>query len=127
MKKNKNIIIFVILLIVGLLVFVFKDKIFGANTNIATTPTGGSSTTSNFLLKYGSQGDQVRLLQAYLNEYYNTGLMVDGVWGDLTQAAFESFAGKVDFVASGQGITADEFRFIEPLFNYLSAKYFNTK
>jgi len=127
--KNKKTIIFVVLLIIAVLVFVFKDKLFAANTK---TPIGDQVDQSNndqskFMLKKGSKGDQVKLVQAYMTEFFKAGLIVDGIWGANTQAAFESFASKVDFIASGQGITTAEFEYLKPQSEYLSKKYFNIK
>jgi len=127
--KNKKIIVFVALLIVAVLIFVFRGKLFGMTSKSkAELPNSQSNDpSSKFLLKKGSRGDQVKLIQAYLNEFYGFNIMVDGIWGDKTQTAFEAFAKKVDFVSSTQGITAKEYKFFEPQFNYLSKKYFTKK
>ena len=127
--KNKKIIVFVALLIVAVLIFVFRGKLFGANSKSKTEIPNqqNNNSSSKFLLKKGSRGDQVKLIQAYLNEFYGFNIMVDGIWGDKTQTAFEAFSKNVDFVSSTQGITTKEYKFFEPQFNYLSKKYFTKK
>lgn len=128
--KNKNIIILVVLLIVAVLVFVFKDKLFKTKTKPVDGSNAESSSGANqsrYMLTYGSKGDEVKLLQAYITEYHSTKLIVDGIWGINTQAAFEKFAKSVEFVASSKGVTATEYKYFSPHYKYLSGKYFTQK
>lgn len=127
--KNKKIIVIVILLIVSTLVFVFKNKLFG--NRVPGDPYLTDSTTSSdqhkYLLTKGSRGDNVKLVQAYMNEFYQAGLIVDGIWGDHTQSAFLNLVKRVNFISSNQGITAEEFKYFQPHYNFLNTKYFNQK
>lgn len=128
MSKNKKIIVFVVLLVIAVLVFVFKGKIFGTNAKIGSDPgTLNENSPQSYLIKFGSTGNQVKLLQAYLNEFYKAGLVMDGIWGANTQTAFKSFAASVDFVNSENGVTKDEYKYLEPHYAYLSKKWFNIK
>lgn len=126
--RNKKIIIFVVLLVIAVLVFVFKDKLFGASNKIVTDPDSSTENPQHsYLLKHGSTGNQVKLIQAYLKEYRKEDLIVDGIWGDKTQAAFARFSEYGDFINSSGGITKEEYKNIEPHYPYLSHKYFNIK
>ncbi|NPD47493.1 peptidoglycan-binding protein [Lentimicrobium sp. S6] len=128
MKKNKKIIVFVVLLIIAVLVFVFKDKLFGTNTKtVSNLEPSNDNPQNSYFIKYGSRGNEVKLLQAYLNEFKNEALIVDGIWGPKTQAAFESFVASVDFVNSSKGVTKDEYKSLDPHYAFLSKKWFNTK
>jgi len=49
---------------------------------------------SSYPLAKGSTGTQVLYFQAYLNKYENENLTLDGIWGSLTQAAFDRYKSK---------------------------------
>jgi peptidoglycan hydrolase-like protein with peptidoglycan-binding domain len=52
--------------------------------------------TSEFPLQIGSRGDNVKKLQSYLNtRIKTTKLIIDGIFGVLTQAALKSVTGKI--------------------------------
>lgn len=102
MKKNKKLIIWlsVGLLVLMLLTWLMVRANKKADTSDAgTSGTGGSSssdssssaTPSVFPLKYGSRGNEVKMLQSYLNEHLTVlaPLVVDGIWGPKTQAAVD--------------------------------------
>lgn len=127
--KNKKIIVFVALLILATLVFVFKNKLLGMGVSgdLYLTDSATSSDQHKYLLTKGSRGDKVKLIQAYMNEFYQAGLIVDGIWGGHTQTAFLNLVKRVNFISSNQGITAQEFKYFQPHYDFLSAKYFNQK
>lgn len=52
-----------------------------SNTNTTVT------SISKFPLKKGSTGNEVKVLQKYLNDRYKSGLNVDGIFGILTESA----------------------------------------
>lgn len=95
MKRSWAIIIVTVLLAVVLGLVFFKDKLFGRNTQPAASETDGSkgdpsASAPVFPLKKGSQGEEVRKLQHYLNSclsYYLvlTPLDEDGVFGAKTE------------------------------------------
>lgn len=66
-----------------------------SQTTVVNNTTIVPAGTNDFPLKYGSKGDNVKKLQIYLNSKgcYSIGdapclpLVVDGVWGPLTQNA----------------------------------------
>ena len=134
---HKKTLIGVIVAIVAILLFLFKDKLFalvGANplsgeSGGGTTPTNANTATaaSGFLIKKGSRGDKVKFLQAYMNENHNEKLVVDGIWGANTQAAFARLVVKVPAFGSANGLTADEYKFIAPHEAWLREKYFTRK
>jgi hypothetical protein len=62
-----------------------------------TLPTPGArpnnskpANTSVFPLKKGSQGDRVKMVQKFLNYRFDSGLDVDGIWGNDTENALKA-------------------------------------
>ena len=54
------------------------------------------------ILKYGSEGTQVKNLQKFLNWYGNYGLDVDGIFGKNTEKAVKAFQKKVKISIDGE-------------------------
>ena len=54
------------------------------------------------ILKYGSEGTQVKNLQKFLNWYGNYGLDVDGIFGKNTEKAVKAFQKKVKIDVDGE-------------------------
>ena len=87
----------VILIIILIIYFARKPKTITtivknpvvppANTNTTTTSTG-----NNFPLHKGSVGDNVKKWQTYLNTK-GAGLVIDGIWGNKTEAASIKYMG----------------------------------
>jgi peptidoglycan hydrolase-like protein with peptidoglycan-binding domain len=48
---------------------------------------------TDFPLQNGSRGENVKQLQAFLNQKYNVGLVVDGIFGDNTAKAVKKLTG----------------------------------
>jgi peptidoglycan hydrolase-like protein with peptidoglycan-binding domain len=68
-----------------------KEYIEDAYSSVKTAITG------EFPLEYGSRGENVKALQGYLNTKISTPyepLVVDGIFGELTQAALNRTIGK---------------------------------
>lgn len=68
-----------------------KNK--GVNTEGAETQgviNGGNSNSSVFPLKLGSTGEEVKWMQNLLNEYFDSGLQVNGNFDEATDAALRS-------------------------------------
>lgn len=64
----------------------------------ATTGTSTPKTTavaappkSEFPLQQGSRGEKTAAVQRYLNQRYAAGLVADGIWGSLTNAAMQKY------------------------------------
>lgn len=53
------------------------------------------------MLRRGSTGEDVRRLQQRLNEFGNYGLVLDGIYGPLTEAAVRDFQAKTGIAADG--------------------------
>ena len=98
MKKRVWIIGAVVMLLAALLVFLFRDKIFRRSTG-GDADAGASVENDNFPLKYGSRGERVRKVQAYINQMFALApvsrdympLAEDGIFGAKTEAACELF------------------------------------
>ncbi len=99
MKGKSWIIVCVVLLIIGLLLFLFRDKILGKNKDAGTAGTGSDAAVPEFPLAVGSRGEKVRKLQAYLNQMFSLApvsrdympLVEDGIFGTKTEAACQMF------------------------------------
>lgn len=83
------IIITIVILVIVLIIMYFKNK---NKTTTTTIKTQNNNTTTSysqpvFPLVYGSTGNEVKKVQTYLNTKYGEKLVVDGIWGALTQAA----------------------------------------
>lgn len=82
------------------------DGIFGFNSrSVAKTAKKKtkriySGTIPTAILSVGKTGDQVRMLQQFLNWFGNYGLMTDGIFGNLTASALRKFQ-------SAEGIDVD--------------------
>ncbi len=99
MSNRGKIIIGVLLAgaVIALLAFRKKkgvDQTSGDDETVTSEPTT-TSTSKGFPLKYGSRGNNVKSLQRFLN-YSDASyqLKVNGVFGNLTQAAVEVELGK---------------------------------
>ncbi len=109
MKKSKNIIAFVLVAIIGTIIFWKRDLIkekFQKATNLnpaksvkqnvspppssSPMPSAEPTPCNSFPLKLGCAGSKVRLIQKALNMKYNAGLVVDGHFGLLTEKALEN-------------------------------------
>ncbi|GAL83418.1 hypothetical protein MYP_645 [Sporocytophaga myxococcoides] len=94
MKRAKVIItIGLIIVVLTLTAYYF---VFKKNGLDSSAPSPGCSDFANqnnnaatFPLKQGSKGVEVKNLQKFLNKSVNAGLCIDGIWGMLTQSAFE--------------------------------------
>lgn len=122
-KGNVFLIVVGIASIISALVYyVLKTKKTGEMPIVGdgdwTPPKPGEfnpTAVGNFPLKYGSRGDAVKLLQAYMNAYFNGQLSVDGIWGAKTQIAYALMHHQVEFIASSEQITETEFNnYIQP-------------
>ncbi len=69
-----------------------KDKVT-TTTAINTNPLVTNSTISVFPLKFGSEGNEVKVVQTYVNSKGEK-LVVDGIWGPLTEASVIKILGK---------------------------------
>lgn len=98
MKNRGWIIGAVVMLLAALMVFLFRDKIFRRGTG-GGDADAGTSAESNFPLKYGSRGERVKALQAYINKMWGLApvscdympLAEDGIFGAKTEASCELF------------------------------------
>lgn len=103
---NKKILIPVLLGVSGL-IFLFKDKIFGKkgdekepkkesepSPTPTPKPTPTQTPTDAFPLKYGSKGNNVKLLQEAIGVENLGGSKIDGDFGRKTEAAVFTFLGK---------------------------------
>lgn len=87
------IIIAIIVILIIVIIIYIKNKSVPEKPIVLLN--AGISPQSVFPLKYGSRGDKVKLFQGYLNSKigYTTGgptdtlLVLDGIWGPLTEAA----------------------------------------
>ncbi len=103
MKRSWAIIVVVLLLAVALGLALFSDKLFGktrtsAGASGGTGGAGNAEPVSVFPLKKGSQGEEVRKLQHYLNSclaYYLvlTPLDEDGIFGAKTEGMCVTITG----------------------------------
>lgn len=103
MKRSWAIGIVLLLLAVALCLVFFSDKLFGKGRASASGSggSGGAGTPESgsvFPLKKGSQGEEVRKLQQYLNScmaYYLvlTPLDVDGIFGAKTEGMCVTITG----------------------------------
>ena len=103
MKRSWAIIVVLLLLAVALCLVFFSDKLFGGKEQTAASGSDGSGggntvAVSKFPLKKGSQGEEVRKLQQYLNScmaYYLvlTPLDVDGIFGAKTEGMCVTITG----------------------------------
>lgn len=99
MKKRVWIIGVVVLLLAALVVVLLRDKIFRRSTGSGDADAGTSVESNNFPLKYGSRGERVRKVQAYVNQIFALApvsrdympLSEDGIFGVKTEAACELF------------------------------------
>ena len=99
MKKNIWLILVVIAALVAILLYLFRNKIFGSRQS---TEQGASDDSSSSYQRYNtdalplvlySGGDRVKILQKYLNEVYSLSLVVDGKLGPKTYSAMQSYMG----------------------------------
>ena len=106
------IIIGIIILIIIVIIIYNKNKATAAtvmlNKNAGVSASNDlnknvavSTPVSPFPLQYGSKGNEVKTLQAYLNANYNEALVLDGIWGPKTGAAVLKDLG-VSSVTTGQ-------------------------
>lgn len=127
MSRNSLLVIVIAIVVILSAVIYFAVKKTGATSIIPGTGTGGNpdggyspNATGNFPLRLGSKGDSVKLLQLYMNNLgktfdLGTPLIPDGDWGSKTQAAFALMQSKVEFIASPNLITEEEFNnYIQP-------------
>lgn len=61
----------------------------------------GNEVTNTMLLKIGSKGDDVKLLQEHLNKIGGYGLVADGIFGSKTESAVKDFQSKSGLIADG--------------------------
>lgn len=99
MKPNKLIFIVISLVVIGLIVFYFvkRNRAAAAENSANSNATPGSQNLSGWpLQKYVINAPAVRKLQTALNTYYNQGLDIDGIFGDLTEEALYKVTGLKD-------------------------------
>ena len=111
MTKGGKITIGVVagVLVIGGILYAFRKQIFGKGSSEYDQDTndGGGSlpiiTISEFPLKKGSRGDNVRKLQRALicSKYLDQG-EDDGVWGNKTQSAYEKSGIKIKGISKSQ-------------------------
>lgn len=81
------IIIAIVIVLIIILVVYIKNKNSESELALKNQQSlNKSSQTSVFPLVYGSRGEEVKKLQAYLNSKGES-LVVDGIWGPLTNAS----------------------------------------
>jgi hypothetical protein len=126
---DKKVLIGITVIVLAILAYLFKDKLFKTvnATTVKQTGNSGINSGTSYLISKGSKGEKVKFLQAYINAYHQGALMVDGVWGGKTQTAFEKLTKTVHAFGSSAGLTADEYKFIAPHEEYLRKEYFNKK
>lgn len=120
MKKGSVFLIVVAVLVIlsAVIYYALKTKkgtalTVGDNTNLGDNADPMIATS--FPLKQGSRGDEVKLLQTYINTYFEGNLIADGVWGSKTQAAYEAFFNRVEFLSSKQLLMESEYAgYIKP-------------
>lgn len=64
------------------------------------------------VLGKGSSSD-TGFIQGMLNEFQNAGLAVDGIWGPLTQAAFDESVARLNYTGDPHSSTADYRRYLD--------------
>ena len=74
------------------------NEVYSANNNETVI---NNTLDVNCVLKYGSKGEQVKLLQTELNSVMNAGLTVDGSFGSGTKTAVINFQKKYGLEADG--------------------------
>ena len=90
MRNKMWIIVCVVILIIGVLLFLFRDKILGKKDS---GEVSGSTQVPEFPLCSGSRGEKVKALQRYLNSVLQEEpgehnlLAVDGIFGPKTAEA----------------------------------------
>lgn len=99
MKKKTWILLAAIAVVVVLVLFLCRDKIFGARKGSGKSVSDGTDTnlqrysTDSLPLVLYSGGDRVKILQQYLNKVYSLSLVEDGKLGPKTYSAMQSFMG----------------------------------
>lgn len=92
MRGKSWIIVCVVVLIIGVLLFLFRNKILGKKTESGADGTEAAP-VSEFPLAVGSRGEKVSKLQRYLNNIIQQApvarnhLAVDGIFGPKTAEA----------------------------------------
>ena len=93
MRGKSWIIVCVVLLIIGVLLFLFRDKILRKKTEVSGSDGTEAAPVSEFPLQSGSRGEKVSKLQRYLNNIIQQApvvhnqLVVDGMFGPKTAEA----------------------------------------
>lgn len=117
--KTKTKIFLVVIAVVVVVVFYLLYKKYspqnivqgtgtGSETGSASatgTGTGSASASASatgapqpeFPIFFGSRGEAVKQLQKYLNQYFNAGLTVDGIFGKNTEEAAYQYLGQRSF------------------------------
>jgi len=101
---KKTLLILAVLAVVGVVVWHFVRQRRNNAPSDKNNGSGSSAGTDAFPLRFGSRGDNVRRLQAHLNGlidnannvFYGVSaprvfLIVDGIWGPLTDAEVRRF------------------------------------
>lgn len=99
MRGKSWIIVCVVMLIIGVLLFLFRDKILGKKTEVSGIDGTETAPVSEFPLAVGSRGEKVKALQRYLNQMFTLApvsrdympLVEDGIFGTKTEAACQMF------------------------------------
>ena len=98
MKKKTWILLAAIAVVVVLILFLCRDKIFGTRNTDQSVSDGTTSDLQRYstdalpLVMY-SGGDRVKILQQYLNKVYSLSLVEDGKLGPKTYSAMQSYMG----------------------------------
>lgn len=94
MKKYWYLVVILVIIAAVIAVVILsrkkKNNVTPSNTNISDNANMDTSTTNQLfsnkiILNKGDSGEQVKILQKYLNIIYGCKLIEDGVWGDKTQ------------------------------------------
>lgn len=100
MKKYWYLVVILVIIAAVIAVVILsrkkKNNVTPANTNISDNANMDTSTTNQLfsnkiILKKDDSGEQVKILQKYLNVIYGCKLIEDGVWGNKTQTQIERF------------------------------------
>lgn len=86
------IIIAIVLIIIILIIYYSNKKKTVTTTTTSTMSSALGINSINFPLQIGSRGDNVKKWQKYLNTK-GAGLVEDGIWGVLTEAASVKYVG----------------------------------